>query len=206
MTIQKLSRTFILLIPFLFGCTVKWAGSLSSNLAIPPENYHVVERVSGTASTNILFHLIGGLNHQNLVEEAKSDLIFHHPLDSHQVYSDWSVSIASKSFIFGTSQVCEVRASIISLVKPKVQVLTGIDKKDILDSLFTNHKLPGQLNPKRARELKKGDVVAFKIGSEVFNGNVLKINGNSVKIEYVDFNTGEKLKINQFTKDVQLIP
>ena len=107
---------YCLLILVLTGCTTYWYGSLSSSLAIPPEKYYPVKTVSGQVSTYLFLGLIGGSNHSDIIQEAKSNLIRLHPLDSNQIFGNWAVSIKNTGAFFGRSQIYTVLADVISLV------------------------------------------------------------------------------------------
>jgi len=92
------SLLIFLLIGF-SSCAAYWSGSLSSNLAIPIEKYHILKQVKGYARSFVFLGIIGGINHQNLVEEAKADLIRNNFVDSNQY---WAIGrfLSKIQFIF----------------------------------------------------------------------------------------------------------
>jgi len=192
------SHRLQLLLPFFVlvlvsGCAQYWAGTVNSSVAIPVDKYHVVRSVSGNASTFLFLGLIGGLEHNNLVEEAKSDLVNHTKLDSNQVLGDWSVSFRKQYSIIGCRQYCEVRANVISLVPiPNVVVAPVTLEK------------PGEMKKPAppAEEIQQGDSVEFDVSGKKVSGRVLRASSNSLKIRYIDTATKSEQKINRFRKDV----
>jgi hypothetical protein len=191
-----------LLLLTILGCKATWNGSLSSSLAIPFDKYHVVGPVSGESRTFVFLYLFGGIDHQNLVLEAKTKLLRTHTLDSNQVFGDWSVSFKSLHTLFGLQQICRVSANVISLVpikkggeiEPKN---TGLDKPKF-PSEAQNESFAG-------KSPAKGDRVKFELDGQKFEGTVIKMSPNTVKIEYLDPTSQTVKKTNKFLKDIKVI-
>jgi hypothetical protein len=173
------------------GCSRTWTGSYSSSLFIPIHQYHVVKRVTGQAKTLIVFGF-GGLNHFNLVEEAKSDLIRNTKLDSNQVLGDWIVSIRTSNIWFWQRQHCEMQASVISLVP-----VQGAGKAGQAIA-FANPPVNGTNKSRLVfppDEILAGDTVEFFDQGKTLRGFVQEVDGNVLKIWHFnsEINANEKV-------------
>lgn len=138
----------ILLALVMSSCATYWSGSFSSNLAITPDQYRVIELANGEAKTLVFLGIFGGNSHDNLVLEAKNNLIKNYPLDSNMIFANWSVSFKNQWHIFGFTQICDIRAEIIGL-KPGV----NYPQKPFI--MKTRKVVP------LTRPMMKGDSVSF---------------------------------------------
>jgi hypothetical protein len=180
------------------GCTRQWTGSYSSSLAIPLNQYHVVKRVTGQSKTLLIFGF-GGLNHVNLIEEAKSDLILKTKLDSNQVLGDWMVSMRSSNILFWRRQHCDVQASVISLVPD-----SGAGKAGQAIA-FAIPKFP-KVSESRLilppTNIVARDTVVFYAQEKSFKGLVQEVDGDIYKIWYFNPQTNSNEKVYRKRKEI----
>lgn len=191
----KMKKTAILIglqVVFLPGCISYWDGTLSSNLSVSPAQYHQIGKANGEAKTFVLFGLIGGNEHSNLVNEAKGDLIRAHPLDSNMYFADWSVSFQKRIHLLGVEQICRVNAGIFSLTKTSKRYDPPLLVAPVLKPIFTQEPA----------ELKNGDRVEFYLEGQKVQGTILKLDGNTVKINYLDSENILR-KTNRFKTEVK---
>lgn len=197
---------YCLLILVLTGCTTYWYGSLSSSLAIPPEKYYPVKTVSGQVSTYLFLGLIGGSNHSDIIQEAKSNLIRLHPLDSNQVFGNWAVSIKNTWAFFGRSQIFKVSADIISLVpitKKTPNLSTLVPQKGSLPPIET---VNGELAKLESGSLAQGDSVLFLLKDEQYRGLIGAVHNSWVSVSYLNGKgklMERNLKINLITHKIK---
>lgn len=174
-----MKKSVFLIGPLLFllvGCVSYWNGTLTSNLSLSPAEYNLIGQANGEAKTFVLFGLIGGNEHSNLVNEAKGDLIRSHPLDSNMYYADWSVSFQKSIHLLGIEQICRVNAGIFSLTKTS-------KRYERPNSIAVN--LAQMLRPDTGI-LTNGDRVEFFLEGERRQGNLIKFEGNVATIKYYD--------------------
>lgn len=189
---KKSTLFFLLSILCLTGCVSYWNGTLSSNLQLSPEHYNLIGQAEGKAKTFVLFGFIGGNEHSNLVNEAKGDLIRSYPLDSNMYFGDWSVSFQTKYRLYCVEQICRVKAGIFSLSKT---------------SKPYERFFPIELNPTpnlkmEPEEFKIGDRVMFFLGGQKTEGTILKLDGSTLKISYLDSESILR-KVNRFKHEVK---
>lgn len=179
---------FFILLVCLTGCASFWSGSLNSNLAIPPEKYHYVQTVSGEASTFLLFGVIGGLHHKNLIQEARQNLLsrYRTSVGANQVLANWSLTMEKRVFFFATQQRCIVTADLISLTPLPPQVL---EKTPLPDSEIRAFL----------------DSAYVKVYGETYKGSVIQVNKKTLKITYST--KSGKIFTQRFRKsDVVILP
>lgn len=191
----RLLSFFFVGIFLLAGCRSVWDGSLHSSLAIPVEKYHPVRQVSGSAKTFVFLGLIGGWDHKNLVKEAKADLIRKNPTGPNEVLGDWMVSIRTNWVLVGYSQICQVEATVISLVP--VASLPAVEQ------IGSNMPKWNAAQGSSGFVAAAGDSIEFNLDGYSCKGKVLRVNGNSVKIEYLDPANQQVKKINRFQSSIR---
>jgi len=188
----------IFVLVLISGCTRQWTGSYSSSLAIPLHQYHVVKRVTGQSKTLLIFGF-GGLNHVNLIEEAKSDLILKTKLDSNQVLGDWMVSMRTSNILFWRRQHCDVQASVISLVPD-----SGAGKAGQAIA-FASPKFPKEPESRMVlppTEIVARDTVLFYDQEKSFKGLVQEVDGTIYKIWYFNPQTNSNEKVYRKRKEI----
>jgi hypothetical protein len=96
----------------LSGCAMH-NGYMKNSAALGEANFsYVDQRISGTASTQQVF-LIGGLNKQALVDEARANMLKNNPLKPNQALANITVDWKYTIIVVVTRTECTVTADVV---------------------------------------------------------------------------------------------
>lgn len=105
---------FLFLLTFFSSCAASHIGYVTSSTSLSSPNYNIIKKeITGKATTTYILG-IGGINTDNLIEEAKKNMLTQNPLLENQSLANISVNFKKTNYLFLYGQTtCTITADVV---------------------------------------------------------------------------------------------
>ncbi len=109
---------FLFIITFASSCMAFYSGTMSSSAGLSAPNFSYVKKNISGQSRAIYILVFGGMEKQNLVEEAKQKMLSKNPLQNNQALTNITVSFKKVINLFYRKVTCTITADVVEFKTP----------------------------------------------------------------------------------------